>query len=166
MWMGKPKSRKVLICGDRHWSDYSLIFDVISNLHSMFDESMIIIHGAAPGADTIAAKVADDLGILTKSFPAYWNCNVYEKDTGNQCKTDDKHAVVHGRPAGVIRNARMIKEGNPDIVLGFHRDIMSSKGTRDMLQKAEVRKIRNALITEWADFIKFLNFWNNRDLPI
>jgi hypothetical protein len=77
----------------------------------------VVIEGEARGADTFARLCAGVLGIEVLRFPADW-----EK---------------YGRAAGPIRNSQMLKEGNPDVVVGFHHDIEKSKGTRDMLTRAK-----------------------------
>ena len=101
---------RVLICGDRHWKDYKMIFDEVSKI----DNVEVIIHGAARGADTLGGKVADNLNIPTEVYPAQWN--------------------EYGRSAGPIRNMQMLTEGRPDIVLAFHPNIVSSKGTKHMVK--------------------------------
>lgn len=105
---------KVLVCGDRNW----YIFSTIRRELRKLPEGTIIIHGAARGADTCADIVAKSLGFTVKSYPAEWN--------------------KHGKAAGPIRNLQMLKE-NPDIalVLAFHSDIESSKGTKHMKKSAE-----------------------------
>lgn len=101
---------RLLVCGDRNWSNYEFILKRIKEL-----KPAVIIHGAATGADSLAGKAATELGISVEEYPADWSI---------------------GRRAGPIRNSRMLKEGNPDYVLAFHPKISESKGTRDMLHKA------------------------------
>lgn len=47
---------KILICGSRKWSDKNPIKLVIDTL----EPGDTVIHGAAPGADSIAGKLAED----------------------------------------------------------------------------------------------------------
>lgn len=103
---------RLLICGDRNWSDGNVIREVIEKF-----KPELIIEGEARGADTLARLSANTLGIETLKFPADW-----EK---------------YGRAAGPIRNSQMLKEGNPDVVVGFHYKVDESKGTRDMLTRAK-----------------------------
>lgn len=103
---------RLLVCGDRNWSDGNAIRDVMRKL-----EPTVVIEGEARGADTFARLCAAVLGIEVMRFPADW-----EK---------------YGRSAGPIRNSQMLKEGNPDVVVGFHYKIEESKGTRDMLTRAK-----------------------------
>jgi len=103
---------RLLICGDRNWSDGNAIREVIEKF-----KPLIIIEGECSGADTLARLSAETMGIEVLRFPADW-----EK---------------YGRAAGPIRNSQMLKEGNPDIVVGFHYKIDESKGTKDMLTRAK-----------------------------
>lgn len=115
---------KILICGDRNWNDYWVIYDVLSKL----DRNLIIIHGAARGADTMAGIIAKNLGFKDViSFPAKW--------------------TKYGKSAGPIRNRQMLNE-NPDLVIAFHNDIENSKGTKDCIEEAEKRNIQVQLISK------------------
>lgn len=101
---------RVLITGDRNWSDLQKVIDALADLLS----GSIVVHGAAPGADTIAATVADMMGLEVVPFPAEW--------------------TKYGHPAGPIRNRQMLKEGGPfDLIIVFHSDLSKSKGTKDMV---------------------------------
>jgi hypothetical protein len=42
----------------------------------------------------------------------------------------------YGNAAGPIRNARMLNEGVPDVVIAFHENIHKSKGTKNMMDQA------------------------------
>ncbi len=82
---------------------------------------MIIIHGAANGADTIAGMAAKELGLEVMEFPAEWS--------------------KHGKRAGPIRNQQMLDEGRPNGVIAFHEDISRSKGTKHMIKIAKKNNI-------------------------
>ncbi len=103
---------RLLVCGDRNWSDGSAIRETITRF-----QPKIVIEGCANGADKLAGIVGDELGIEVLRFPADW----------------DKY----GKAAGPIRNSQMLREGKPDVVIGFHYKIDESKGTRDMLTRAK-----------------------------
>ena len=103
---------RLLICGDRNWSDINSISIIIKQYNPS-----VVIEGEAKGADSCARIAAEHLGIEVLRFPADWQ--------------------KYGRAAGPIRNSQMLKEGKPDVVVGFHLDIDKSKGTRDMLTRAK-----------------------------
>ena len=109
--------KKILVCGDRHWTDSKAILSVLKYFVKRFSEdSLEVIEGEAWGADSIAAYHASKLGLKVHPFLAQW-----EK---------------YGRAAGHIRNSEMLNQ-KPDIVIGFHDRIQDSKGTHDMLNKSK-----------------------------
>lgn len=100
----------ILVTGSRDWTNYEMVIDVLLR----FDpSSTTIIHGGAEGLDTIADKVARQLGFNVKAYPADWD----------------------RLSAGIQRNSQMLNENPIDLVLGF-RSKLNSKGTNDMLMKA------------------------------
>lgn len=103
----------VLVCGDRYWTD----LEAIQNFLYFLGPNDTLIHGAARGADQLAAFAAIETGCSILEFPAEWD--------------------TYGRRAGPIRNRKMLAEGKPDIVIAFHNDLSKSKGTKDMVSIAE-----------------------------
>lgn len=89
---------------------------------------MVLIVGDAKGADSIAWAWAKLGRVKRRRYKANW-----EK---------------YGRAAGPIRNNRMLGHGKPDLVLAFHNDISSSKGTRHCTESARKRGIPVILIGE------------------
>lgn len=115
---------KILICGDRNWSNAQVIHARMDKL----PEDVIVITGGADGADRIAFFYASAvLGVPTKVFNADWRS--------------------YGRAAGPMRNKAMLDE-QPDLVIAFHNDIEKSKGTKNCLGQAKNRGIKTELISE------------------
>lgn len=108
---------RVLCCGDRNWWKYSVVKDRLSELPA----GTVIIQGCCRGADACAAVAGEFLGFNVLDFPADW-----EHD---------------GKAAGPIRNKRMLLEGKPDLVIAFHHDLASSRGTKDMVRIARMAGI-------------------------
>ena len=102
----------VLICGSRDWSDKNLILSTVLSI-----KPTKIIHGACRGADMLSGQVSKELGIPVQEFPADWN--------------------TYGLSAGPRRNQQMLDEGKPNLVIAFHDDVNSSKGTKDMVRRAK-----------------------------
>ena len=117
---------KILVCGDRNWHNYHLIEQTLSDIHS-HQPIQTIIEGEARGADSLARLAGQRLGIPVMRFPADWS--------------------RYGRAAGFIRNQQMLDEGKPDLVLAFHNDIQSSKGTKDMVERARKASIETQIIS-------------------
>ena len=99
---------RLLICGDRNWTDAKMIASVLRELNPR-----VVIEGEARGADSLARIEAERMGIPVLKFPAEWG--------------------KYHRAAGPIRNAQMLREGRPDMVVAFHDDLDSSKGTKHMV---------------------------------
>lgn len=76
-----------------------------------------IIHGAARGADAVAARWAERHNVPAMAFPANWK--------------------KHGKAAGPRRNAKMIAEGRPDVVIAFP----GGRGTADCVRQARAAGI-------------------------
>jgi len=107
----------VLVCGSRKWTGRLAIRRELTWLLQLPHQRMLrLIHGAAPGADTIADEEARRLNIPTVPFPADW----------------DRYRLG----AGPRRNQQMLDEGRPDVVLAFTKDLVTSTGTADMVRRA------------------------------
>lgn len=107
---------RVLVCGGRTFKpgpgDYALLAGYLM-------PGSVLIHGAAPGADTFAAEFAQGLGFVEiHAFPARWK--------------------ELGKIAGPMRNTQMLKEGKPDIVLAFP----GGRGTSNMIAQAKASGIQ------------------------
>jgi hypothetical protein len=114
---------RILFCGDRNWSNYKTIIDAMLELRPS-----LVIEGEAKGADSLARDAAEDYFIPVLAFPADWK--------------------KYGRAAGPIRNTQMLKEGKPDMVVAFHNDLKTSKGTLNMVKQAQKAKIPVRVYTE------------------
>lgn len=119
------KSLRVLVCGSRHWTDARMIVESLLEVDMRYGIS-VVIHGGCGGknpdgslygADYIAGVMADRMRIVVD-----WK--------------------THGRAAGPIRNAKMLAEGKPDLVLAFTHDLEASKGTKDMVTRARAAGVR------------------------
>jgi hypothetical protein len=122
---------RILVCGDRNWTDRQLILDTLLRVEDIADKYILtVIHGNAQGADKLAGEAAKLMcGYTTPTeqverntpkvwvFQAKWN--------------------LYGKAAGPIRNQQMLTEGNPDLVLAFHDNLAESKGTKDMVNRAK-----------------------------
>lgn len=110
---------KVLVTGDRAWTDYKTIERELKKLPPL----SIVIHGGCRGADSLAGLAARRLHLHVRLYAAKW--------------------TEQGLAGGPIRNALMLKQEHPDEqgvfidkVLAFHDDISNSRGTKDMITKA------------------------------
>jgi hypothetical protein len=77
--MAKLPLTIVLVTGGRDYDDVGTVFDCLTKLNDQF-ERMIVVHGDADGADTLANTVCKELGIEQARVPAAWN--KYKKAAG------------------------------------------------------------------------------------
>lgn len=122
---------RVIVCGSRHFADFSTILAYLISLYDELaaeenPEDITIVHGAARGADALAAKAAERCNYDVEAHPA----------------------EAHGAwPAcGPKRNAHMLSRG-ADLVLAFCIEGVGSKGTADMVSRAVRAGVRTRIIT-------------------
>lgn len=122
----------ILVTGSREWptndTGISLIrialVDVMKRRYypEKIPRSKIrVIHGAARGADTIAANICDSLAI--------WH-------SGDKYHVPKSEWNRLGKKAGVLRNQQMLDE-NPEIEIVLAFRIGLAKGTNDMIRRAK-----------------------------
>lgn len=106
---------RILVTGSRGWTDHDTIYTALALAHLALDSDpeTVLVHGAARGADLLAARIWQEHGLPTEAHPADWD--------------------AFGRSAGFIRNARMVRLG-ADVCLAFHLD--NSPGTASCIQLA------------------------------
>jgi len=111
---------RILVCGDRNWTDADAIRRKIVELG--VENIECVVEGEARGADSHGRRVAESLNIPVLKFPAKWQ--------------------EFGRAAGAIRNRQMLVEGKPDLVLAFHDDLSKSVGTANMVWQARKARVK------------------------
>lgn len=104
---------RVLVSGDRNFTDTELLYSVLDDLAKV-EVIDVIIEGDARGADRMAGYWARKNRVDLLLFPADWN--------------------TFGKSAGYIRNKQMLVEGKPDLVIAFLAP--DSKGTKNMIEQA------------------------------
>ena len=117
-------SFRVLICGSRTWDDQKSIQRYVDSL----PDDTVVIEGEARGADSIARACAEQRGLEVLPFPADWK--------------------RYGKAAGSIRKTQMLMEGRPNMVVAFVYDLESSKGTKNMVDKARTQGVPILVIPE------------------
>lgn len=111
----------VLVCGSRSWHDDETMRYRLRDL----PPASVIVHGAARGADAMAAQIARSLGIVERGYPADWR--------------------TFGKRAGVLRNLALL-EMEPNLVIAFWDG--RSTGTRHVILEAAKRHIPTEVIRE------------------
>lgn len=113
---------RVLVCGGRDFEARGVVWEHLERvLHEQ--PFTTLVHGACPtGVDAAADSWARSHFLAVWRFPADWRC--------------------YGKPAGPLRNARMMREARPALVLAFP----GNTGTEGMVKialaaGAEVRRL-------------------------
>lgn len=134
---------KVLVTGDREWRNVAIVKAELMKL----PDGSILIHGACRGLDLMVDAVA--------------------KTTLRRRRFDIRPYAANwkqfGRAAGPIRNQQMLEEEHIaedpiNLCLGFHDDIINSKGTKDMMIRSILVGIKTRLVTSSGDL-------NHESLP-
>ncbi len=118
----------VLVFGGRKFSDRGFLFTKLDELHTCRVITKII-HGAAPGADTLAGQWACARGVDWQDFPADW-ADLSHPDCIPRRRAD---GVWYDVRAGYRRNKRMRDEGQPHLGVAFP----GGKGTAQMARLLE-----------------------------
>lgn len=108
--------KRVLVCGGRDFNDQRLLTQTLDIYH-VHVGIKTIIHGAARGADTLAAWWGSGRKVGLEPYPADW--------------------AKHGRSAGPKRNEQMLRDGKPDVCIAFP----GGRGTADMVRRCRAAGI-------------------------
>jgi hypothetical protein len=109
--------KRILVCGGRKYSNVTRVYEVLDKLQDKHG-NLIVGHGWATGADTLAMEWAKSREQICFCFPAQWK--------------------TFKRSAGFKRNAEMLKLFEPNVVVAFP----GGNGTANMVQIAEKANVR------------------------
>lgn len=112
--------KRLLVTGSRSWTDREAIRGALRQAwRDLQPGPIVLVHGAARGADVIARDIWTGGGLPDEPHPADWK--------------------TYGRAAGPRRNQEMVDLG-ADLVLAFPSP--DSIGTRDCIRKARAAGIK------------------------
>lgn len=106
---------RLLVCGGREYDDTNYAHGYLDSLHALHGFTLLI-SGGARGADRIGEAWAKSREVPVEVYPADWQ--------------------RLGKSAGHIRNAVMLRDGQPDMVVAFP----GGRGTENMVRIAKLRK--------------------------
>lgn len=110
---GARNHMRLLVCGGRTFDDRERLLTAMNAAVCGRIAEIVVIHGGARGADSLAGAIAREVGVKVLVFPADWERN--------------------GNRAGPIRNQQMLDEGKPDVVLAMP----GGAGTADMVRRSK-----------------------------
>jgi hypothetical protein len=88
-----------LVCGGRNFSDRAAVQETLDACVRKFGRPELVVAGGAQGADTEAMVWAVARKIRRKVYAADW--------------------AKHGKAAGMLRNAQMLRESGANLVIAF-----------------------------------------------
>ena len=108
---------RVIIAGGRDFNNYPLLKAKCDNIlaEKATTHHIVIVSGAARGADSLGEKYAQEHSYTIERYPADWN--------------------THGKAAGPIRNAQMANSA--DALIAFWDG--KSHGTQSMINIAKAK---------------------------
>lgn len=111
---------RIIFCGGRDFSDELLVYATLAD----FDpDDIVVVHGAARGADRITGRLARKMGFRVEEYPAEWD--------------------RFGKRAGYLRNLQMASLPGVAHVIAFPGGV----GTKMMTEIAEQRGIAVTEVT-------------------
>lgn len=129
---------RVIVTGDRNWKtveDAEIVGGALGALKDRHGLDLLVIEGGAAGVDTLARRYCEREGIDVITCWANW--------AGRSVRQGERLTYY----AGPFRNKLMLTLFEPvDLVVGFHRFIHGSKGTKDMLRIAMAANVRTRLL--------------------
>ncbi|MER6559340.1 SLOG family protein [Streptomyces sp. NPDC001027] len=114
---------RVLVCGDRRWAWPGTVAAVLDRLAARYGDRLVVIEGAASGADQAAHLWCERSGL---------------NGDHHRCHPVDWQAERQARPkawrsAGPERNTRMLLQEHPRLIIAFHTRLdPGTGGTSDM----------------------------------
>jgi YspA, cpYpsA-related SLOG family len=119
---------RVLVTGGRDYRDQRRVDEALDTIHAVTPIE-VIIHGAATGADSLAADWAQRHRVPIDPFPADW-----ENTDAMPCRIGvNRHGKRFNKLAGFNRNTRMVTElGTAGLCVVFP----GGAGTQDCRAKA------------------------------
>lgn len=126
---------RVLVTGSREFAARSVIHAALNTINET-PGPHTLVHGAARGADTTAARHAATLGWTVEAHPANW-----QKPCAPACRHRAGRGAAANSPgfcpsADGIRNQHMVNLG-ADIALAFYATAAKNGGTQDCVTRAE-----------------------------
>lgn len=123
VWLERHPPSRVVVSGDRNWSSPEPVKHVIK----LLPLTCIVVEGEAKGLDLMAKEIALSRGMTVEGKAPNW--------------------AYYGKGAGPVRNKEML-DTKPDLVVCFHNDINTSKGTKDMMTIALGARVPTFLVTQ------------------
>nr|WP_314878273.1 SLOG family protein [uncultured Pseudomonas sp.] len=115
---------RILICAGRHCTDTQLCRRVLQALQRIH-EVRVLIHGGSQSLGGEIESWARETGADIVRYPPNWQ--------------------LHGKHAERLRNAFMLKDSRPDLVVG----LPGGEDTEELLARAKAQGIQTLSVSDW-----------------
>jgi hypothetical protein len=123
---------RVVVTGSRDFTDEHILDRIIEGLLTDakdWNDTLFLAHGACPtGADKFVQEWDGVASVAVMPYPANWSRD--------------------GNAAGPIRNKKMLKAEDPDLVLAFFKRGAKNRGTKNCVDQA--REMNYRVVEVWA----------------
>lgn len=141
--MSEPRlsvENRIIVCGSRDFDDRTVIRAFMQQLtvrrRIWPDERIVIVHGAARGADRIAAEEAETCGFEVEAHPVDWRV---KPDTPKWAIRRRQNGSPYDARAGLLRNEHMLSLGCTRVAAFWD---LKSRGTGHMVNLARENDAR------------------------
>lgn len=146
--------KRVIVCGGRDYgriiagktfefgrrmAERKTLKETLNDLHIRIG-AFQLIHGGAKGADSLSQEWWEgrkDYSLIVLPdpivFPALWDDLTAPGAVVKIRKSGPSKGTSYNAAAGPIRNAKMLTEGKPDLIVAFP----GGSGTKDMVDRAK-----------------------------
>jgi len=132
---------RVLICGGREYDDRDAVWQTLDDLRAKYG-NLTVIQGGATGADMLAREWCyKQPSVRMINEPAQWG-DISHPDAVVRYKANGQ---PYDAKAGPRRNAKMLREYNPHLVIAFP----GGAGTKDMMSKAKRAGVKVIRAGQW-----------------
>lgn len=130
----------IVTTGPRECEANPIIKLSLAHLQTRLGSNLLVVQGAARGADRHVRNACAELGITCRNEPAWWGAPCDLKSAF--CRPNHRR-IMKGRStgdicpaAGLRRNQYMLRRYRPPIVIAFLDRDEPTPGTRDMIERS------------------------------
>ena len=133
---------RILVCGGRNYADRDAVWNELGAMRAEHG-CLTVIQGGATGADMLAREWAyKQNSVRLINEPARWD----DLSHPDALIRTHPNGTRYDAKAGTRRNAKMLREYKPDLVIAFP----GKDGTHDMMNKARRAGVKVVKAGTWV----------------
>ena len=126
---------RILVTGSRDFADLAAVRRALAEVTAGRRRPHTLVHGAARGADHLAAIAARINGWQVEVYAAAWTAPCLP-ECQPDCRKIRRDGTSYCRAAGYYRNQHMVDLG-ADVLVAFFKTGARNSGTRDCVRRAQ-----------------------------